>query len=143
MALPRSMGAWEKKWFYVLGLEANLPAFPGEPPLRLNSWESPTDLPDSTWLLLKVTALLKDGGLIGLQITRTGEALPSSPSTARGTLLSDYHGSSDPSRTSPDNLEDTKIYCLAPLTGLDVGKVSMEATSSFPLQGKNQRKLKK
>lgn len=65
MNIPKSMGVWQKRWFYAYGLEADLPAFSGGSPLRLNSRESPTYVSKSTKLLLDATASLKDNGLTG------------------------------------------------------------------------------
>lgn len=44
MDLPKLMGSWQKKWFYISGLEGSLPAFFVAPSARLNCWESLDDL---------------------------------------------------------------------------------------------------
>lgn len=74
----------------MFGLKADLPTFSSESPLRLNSWESPTDLLDSTGVLLRATASLKDDGLTGLQNTQAWVEHGVFPLQARAGLLSDH-----------------------------------------------------
>lgn len=71
MDLSKSMGSWHRRWFYVSGLEDSLSAFFDGSPTRLNSWESPDDLPKDVELLMAAVAHQKERGLMGIHITRS------------------------------------------------------------------------
>lgn len=72
MELPKSMGSWHKNWFYVSRLNDSLPAFDGGSPTCVNSWESLDDHPSNSQLLATATVQLKERGLKGGHIARTG-----------------------------------------------------------------------
>ena len=59
--------------------------------------------------MLQATALLKHDGLTGVQIARTWVECQVLPLQARAATLSDYRGSTDPSRVSAVDLEEKEI----------------------------------
>lgn len=127
MDLPKSMGTWHRKWFYVSGLEDSLPAFFGAFPGRLNSWESSDDLPNDDKLLMAAAARLKERCLKGVHIAWTWVERRVLPLQARNELMCYYRGPADRSRVSPGELGEKEVRRrLALLTGLEVVKVSME-----------------
>lgn len=127
MELPRSMGSWHKKCFYVIGFEDSLPTFFGGSLTRLNSWESPKNLPKDVELLMIAAARIKERGLKGVHITQTWVEHRVLPLQAQNELMCNYRGPTDPSRVSPNELEGKEVrHWLAFLMVQEADKISLE-----------------
>ena len=57
MELPQLMRSWHKSSFFVYGLEDSMSAFYGGSQMRLNSWETPDDLPGDVRYISNVSII--------------------------------------------------------------------------------------
>jgi Putative gypsy type transposon len=136
LPLPSSNRGWHGGWFFVKNNEGSVPAFTGEPAAPLECWQWGADEREKKKLepYLEAIGRLKQDGLRATHVIAEFMRRRVQPLKARGNLMWNYTGMSDPSRESEVELSGSEVEARVRTT-LSLPDDGTEVELSGPVMG--------